>query len=380
MDRFAAEIERLKATNSYRTLRPASGLDFTSNDYLGLAAHPALREAAKKALDEYGVVGVGGSRLLRGHHPLHEALETHAANFFACEKALYFGSGYLANLALFSTLCGRRDAVIFDETIHASMKEGIHASPAERYRAKHNSISSFEKNLKKAREADCQSVWIAVESLYSMDGDFAPLQELVALARTYDAELIIDEAHATGIFGKTGLGLSEELDLDLSGVNAIAVHTCGKALGVAGALVCGPASIIDFLVNKARPFIYSTAPPPMLAASLIRALDLIDEEPERRATLFARIAYANEKLKAVAGNALCSSGSHILPIILGEEEKALKIASELQGAGFDVRAIRPPTVPQGTSRLRISINAMHSENNIADLSIALGRSLEKFAR
>jgi len=376
MDRFAAEIERLKAEHSYRTLRPASGLDFTSNDYLGLAAHPALREAAKKALDEYGIVGAGGSRLLRGHHPLHAELETRGAIFFSCEKTLYFGSGYLANLALFSTLTGRRDAMVFDENIHASMKEGIHASRAERYRARHNDVSSFEENLKKAREANHQSIWIAVESLYSMDGDFAPLQELATLARKYDARLIVDEAHATGTFGKTGRGLSEDLDA----VNAIAVHTCGKALGVAGALVCGSASTIDFLINKARPFIYSTAPPPMLAACLIRALELIDEEPERRQTLLDRVRFAHEKLKAITRCALENSGSQIIPIILDEDERALKIASELQSSGFDVRAIRPPTVPQGTSRLRISINALHSEDNIAELSNALDRAMEKFTR
>jgi 8-amino-7-oxononanoate synthase len=376
MDRFAAEIERLKAAHSYRTLRPASGLDFTSNDYLGLAAHPALRETAKKALDEYGIVGAGGSRLLRGHHPLHEALENRAAAFFGCEKTLYFGSGYLANLALFSALCGRRDAVVFDETIHASMKEGIHASTAERYRAKHNELSSFEENLKKAREANHQSIWIAVESLYSMDGDFAPLGELAALARKYDATLIIDEAHSTGVFGESGRGLSEALNE----ANAITVHTCGKALGVVGALVCGPASTIDFLINKARPFIYSTAPPPMLAASLTRALELIDEEPERRETLLGRIKFAQEKLKASTDDALRFSGSQIIPVILGEEEKALTISADLQNAGFDVRAIRPPTVPQGTSRLRISLNAMHSEDDIAELSTALGRAMQNFAR
>ena len=244
MDRFAAEIERLKAAHGYRTLRPASGIDFTSNDYLGFAAHPALREATKKALDEYGIVGAGGSRLLRGHHPLHAELETRAAEFFSCPKTLYFGSGYLANLALFSTLCGRRDAVVFDENIHASMKEGIHASPAERYRARHNDISSFEKNLKKARSAGSQSIWIALESLYSMDGDFAPLRELAMLAHKYDARLIIDEAHATGVFGKTGRGLSQDLTTDLNAVNTIGVHTCGKALGVAGAIVCGSAPTI----------------------------------------------------------------------------------------------------------------------------------------
>ena len=373
MERIAAEIERLRATHRYRTLHPASGRDFTSNDYLGLAAHPALRAAAKKALDDYGIVGAGGPRLLRGHHPLHAALEARAANFFSSEKALYFGSGYLANLALFSTLCGRHDAVVFDEYVHASIKEGMHGAPAERYRARHNDLSSFEDNLRRAREDGRQSIWIAVESLYSMDGDFVPLDELAKLAVKYEATLIVDEAHATGIFGKTGRGLSEELDE----TNIITVHTCGKALGVAGALVCGSASVIDFLINKSRPFIYSTAPPPMLAAALIRALELIDEEPQRREKLLTCVNLAGEKLKAEAGSALRFSGSQIIPMIIGEENQALNIAADLQGAGFDVRAIRPPTVPQGTSRLRISINATHTEHDITELSMALGRAMEK---
>ena len=375
MERFAAEIERLRATHGYRTLRPASGRDFTSNDYLGLAMHPALREAAKVALDDFGILGAGGSRLLRGHHPLHAALEERAAKFFSAEKTLYFGSGYLANLALFSALCDRHDAIVFDEFVHASIKEGIHASTAGRYRAEHSDLSSFEENLKRARADGRSSIWIAVESLYSMDGDFAPLEDLAKLGREYDATLIVDEAHATGVFGKTGRGLSEDLDE----TNCIAVHTCGKALGVAGALVCGSTSTIEFLINKSRPFIYSTAPPPMLAAALMRALELVDEEPERRERLLVSISIAREKLRAGARDNLPRSGSQIIPVILGEEKRTLEIAADLQKAGFDVRAIRPPTVPQGTSRLRISLNATHTEADIAELGAALDRAVERCA-
>jgi 8-amino-7-oxononanoate synthase len=372
MDRLAAEIERLKATHSYRTLKPASGRDFTSNDYLGLASHPAVREAAKAALDEYGTVGAGGSRLLRGNHPLHEKLEARAAEFFGSERALYFGSGYLANLAIFSALCGRHDAIVFDEFIHASMKEGIHASGAERYRAKHNDVASFKECLKRAASNTRGAIWIAVESLYSMDGDFAPLVELAALACDYEAVLIIDEAHATGVFGKTGRGCAEVLPSQ----ETITLHTGGKALGVACALVCGSASTIDYLINKARPFIYSTAPPPMLAAALIRALDLIDEEPGRREKVHALTRFANEELKAATDAVEHLSGSQIIPVIIGEDERALKVAKALQETGFDIRAIRPPTVPQGTARLRISINASHSEGDIAELGAALGKILK----
>jgi 8-amino-7-oxononanoate synthase len=372
MQRLSAEIEQLKATHNYRMLRPASGRDFTSNDYLGLASHKALREAAKAALDEYGVMGAGGSRLLRGNHPLHETLEASAAAFFGCEKTLYFGSGYLANLALFPALCGRHDAIVFDEFVHASMKEGIHAAPAERYRAKHNDLASFKDALRRAASNTRGVIWIAVESLYSMDGDLAPLVELAALARDYEAALIIDEAHATGVMGRTGRGCAEALPQQ----EIITVHTGGKALGVAGALVCGSSEVIDYLVNKARPFIYSTAPPPMIAAALTRALALVDEEPERREELHALAKAANEAIAAATGAEAHHSASQIIPVLLGGEEKALKVASALQEAGFDIRAIRPPTVPQGTSRLRISINASQTESEIAELGAALAQALK----
>lgn len=372
MKRLAAEIESLKATHSYRTLKAASGRDFTSNDYLGLAAHPVLREAAKAALEEYGIVGAGGSRLLRGHHPLHAALEDDAARFFGCERTLYFGSGYLANLALFSTLCGRHDAIVADEFIHASMKEGIRASSVQRYVAKHNDLSSFKTTLSRAASNTRGAIWIAVESLYSMDGDFAPLVELAALARDYEAVLVIDEAHATGVMGKTGRGCAEILPAQ----EMITVHTGGKALGVAGALVCGSASVIDYLINKARPFIYSTAPPPMLAAALIAALALIDAEPERRDKVHALTRYANEQLMVATDAVEHHSASQIIPVILGGEEQTLKVAEKLQTVGFDIRAIRPPTVPQGTSRLRISINASQTEGDIAELGAALAQALK----
>ena len=373
MRRLSAEIDQLRGKHAYRSLTLSSGRDFTSNDYLGLARHPALRAAAAAAMQEFGVAGAGGSRLLRGHHELHAQLEERAAKFFGSEKALYFGSGFLANLALFSTLCGRHDAVIFDERAHASIKEGIRASPAARYRAAHNDLESFEKELRRARENSAQGLWIAVESLYSMDGDFAPLAELAALARTHDAMLVIDEAHATGVFGARGRGLSEGLEDG----HLIAVHTCGKALGVAGGLICAKAGIIEYLINKARPFIYSTAPPPMLAAALIRALELVGEEPERRERVKSLSRHAKDRLTASAGKAVLPSGSQIIPVVLHEDERAVSAAAALQAAGFDVRAIRSPTVPRGTARLRISINAGHREDEIAALADALGRVLAK---
>jgi 8-amino-7-oxononanoate synthase len=362
---IAAEMERLKAAHRLRTLSLPLGTDFTSNDYLGLARHPGLREAAIMALEEEGMVGATGSRLLRGHHRAHARLEEFAAGHFGVEKTLFMGSGFVANYALFSTLCQRHDAVVFDERVHASVKEGIHASTASRYRARHNDVDSFEAMIASARRKGARRVFVAVESVYSMDGDLAPLKDLDALARRHEAVLVVDEAHATGVFGERGRGLGETLQNE----HWISLHTGGKALGVSGALICGSAEIIDHLVNSSRPFIYSTAPPPHLAATLQRALQLVDEEPWRREIVLKLAAFAYGELNAhdPAGFA----GSQIIPIVLGEEARTLNIARALQKAGFDVRAIRPPTVPDGTSRLRVSIHADHSQDDIRGLAAAL---------
>ena len=362
---IAPELARLKQTHRHRGLALPRGIDFTSNDYLGLSRYPALREAVVTALGETGLAGAGGSRLLRGHHEAHARLEETAAQFFGAGKTLFFGSGFLANFALFSTLAGRRDAVIFDEHIHASVKEGLHATPAARHRARHNDVTSFEAALLRARESGARRVFIAVESVYSMDGDLAPLAELDALARRHDAMLVVDEAHATGVFGAHGRGLGEGLQNE----NWISVHTCGKGLGLSGALVCAEGDVIDYLVNKARPFIYSTAPPPYLAAAVSRALELVDQEPWRRERLLKLARFAHDRLGRPG--AAPFAGSQIIPIILGSEGPALNVAGALQAGGFDVRAIRPPTVAEGTSRLRISIHADHTESEILALAAAL---------
>ena len=359
--RWQAEIERLRQSHRHRALALPKGVDFTSNDYLGLAQHPGLREALIAALERDGTLGAGGSRLLRGHHEEHARLEAFAAIFFGTEKALYFGSGFLANFALFTTLPDRHDAVVFDERIHASVKEGVHASLAERYRARHNDLDSFEAELKRARERGARRIFVAVESVYSMDGDPAPLADLSALVRRLDAVLVIDEAHATGVFGARGRGLAENM------TGAITLHTCGKALGVAGALVCASAETVDYLINRARPFIYSTAPPPCLAAAVTRALQLVDEEPWRRERVLELAKLAHIELNPDTPFA----GSQIVPVILGTDEAALSIAQRVQETGFDVRAIRPPTVPEGTARLRVSVNAGHSEDQIRALGAAV---------
>ena len=365
--RWQAEIDRLRHSHRHRALSLPRGVDFTSNDYLGFSRHPAVRDALIAALERDGMVGAGGSRLLRGHHEDHAKLEAFAAAFFSSEKALYFGSGFLANFSLFTTLADRHDAVVFDERIHASVKEGVHASSAERYRARHNDLDSFAAEVKRARERGARHVFVAVESVYSMDGDLAPLSPLRDLARRFDATLVVDEAHATGVFGARGRGLTEGFQ------NGIALHTCGKALGVAGALVCASGETIDYLINRARPFIYSTAPPPCLAAAVLRALQLVDEEPWRRERVLTLANLAQTELNPHAPFA----GSQIVPVIIGGDEAALSVAQYVQEAGFDVRAIRPPTVPEGSARLRVSINVDHTEAQVRALAAAVHEARQR---
>jgi 8-amino-7-oxononanoate synthase len=286
---------------------------------------------------------------------------------------LYFSTGFLANFALFTTLPNRHDAIVFDERVHASVKDGIHASHARPYKVRHNDLDAFESAVRRARAAGAHDVWIAVESVYSMDGDISPVAELHTLAHAMDAVLIVDEAHGTGVFGPKGRGVSEgRYDERL-----IVLHTCGKALGVAGGLMCGPEVAIDYLINAARPFIYSTAPPPCVAAAVQRALELVDAEPQRRKRLHHVSAIAGAALTDAAGTAVADAGSQIIPVILGAESRALNVAAALRKQGFDVRAIRPPTVPVGSSRLRISISVDRSQDEIRALADALAAALAK---
>jgi len=251
----------------------------------------------------------------------------------------------------------------------------VHAGHAHIYRARHNDVAAFEEAIVRARRAGARDVWLAVESVYSMDGDIAPVAELHALARIHDAILIVDEAHGTGIFGASGRGFTEgRYDERL-----IVLHTCGKALGVAGGLVCGPAVVAEYLINAARPFIYSTAPPAYVACAVRRALELVDEEPERRTRLLALARFAAERLAKCASDKVAAAGTQIIPVVLGAEAAAVEAAAALQHRGFDVRAIRPPTVPAGTSRLRISIGFDRSEDEIAALADALREVLPALA-
>ncbi len=368
LNRYSEQLDGLKSRGVYRRLRAPAGADFTSNDYLGLAAGRSLREALIDALDRGVPVGSGGSRLLRGNHPEHERLEEYAAQFFGAERALLFGSGYAANTALLSTLPQREDLVLYDEYVHASMHDGMKLGRASCLPFPHNDVAAAEDAIRTWRgRGGSGTPWIAVESVYSMEGDLAPLQDLKALAERTAAFLIIDEAHATGVFGVDGRGLAAEFE----GLEYIlTLHTGGKALGVGGALVAGSAVLCDFLVNRARPFIFATAPAPLAAVALRESLRILRDEPQRRARLAALVEHARESISKRLG--VPASRSQILPIIVGESEAAVRIAEAIQTAGFDVRAIRPPTVPAGTARLRISITL-----NVDEAAIdGLGRALE----
>jgi 8-amino-7-oxononanoate synthase len=342
--RLAAHLADLRGAGLYRALCPPTGIDLCSNDYLGLSQHPLLKSRMAAAVEQEGV-GSTGSRLLRGERNCFMRVEQAFANFKQIDRSLYFSSGYLANLAVLTTFPEAGDVIFSDERNHASLIDGVRLSRAEKVVFPHNDPLSLERSIGE-RGGNGQK-FVVVESLFSMDGDEAPLADYAALCRKYNAALIVDEAHAVGIYGERGSGLIEARGV--ADDVFVSVNTAGKALGVGGAFVAGPQNAIEYLIQRGRPFVYSTAPPPALAAALEASLEVIAKEPERRERLLARAAQLRARL-AVPGT------SQIVPVIVGENERAVAIARTLQAAGFDVRAIRPPTVPEGTARLRISVN------------------------
>jgi len=359
-----ADLAALAASGRGRALAPRAGVDFASNDYLGLAGSDALRAGARAALDRGVPLGSGGSRLLRGNHAEHEALEAEAAVFFGGESALFFPTGYAANAALLATLPQRADMVFADALVHASSHEGLRQSRAGHQFIAHNDVDGWDRAIGAWRQGGGTGApWIVVESLYSMDGDFAPLAALAAIARRHDGVLVVDEAHATGVFGPAGRGLVAEVGPRGEGV--ITLHTLGKALGAEGALLVGPRVMRDHLVNRARGFIFSTAPSPLMAAVARAALALGAVAEDRRTALMRRIAVASDVLGALG--AACH-GAPILPLIIGADAATMARAAQLRAAGFDVRGIRPPTVPEGSARLRIAITLNASEADIRALA------------
>ncbi|MGX9574244.1 8-amino-7-oxononanoate synthase [Mesorhizobium sp. f-mel] len=372
LDRYEASLRGLARKNRLRTLITRSGLDFASNDYLGLARSRRMAQALAAALAAGTPVGATGSRLLRGNTPEHEALEAKAADFFGAERALLFGSGYVANFAVLTTLPQKGDLIVLDELNHASAHEGAQAGRAEVMEATHNDANAVNDAIRAWRaKGGSGRVWIVVESLYSMDGDRAPLRELIEVADRHDAFLFADEAHATGVYGPGGRGLAHHLE---GRDNVLVLHTCGKALGGSGALVTAPAVLCDYLVNRCRPFIYATAPSPLMAVAAATALDILVDEPDRRERLASLVALAGKRAEALG---LLASGSQILPVIVGDNARAMALAEALQARGFDVRGIRPPTVPEGTARLRISLTLNVGEADVSALFDALAAEWER---
>jgi 8-amino-7-oxononanoate synthase len=361
--RVRARLAALQADGLLRTLRPPSGVDLSSNDYLCLSRHPLIGRRVIEAVGRNGC-GSTGSRLLRGDCDAFHALEKRFAAFKRAERALYFGAGYLANLALLSTLPERGDAIFSDAFNHASLIDGMRLSKARTLVFPHNDVPALAAML---TETEASVRFVVVESLFSMEGDMAPLAEYAALCRSTGAVLIVDEAHAVGIYGARGTGLIEAASVDHA--SCISINTGGKALGVAGACVAGPSWAVEYLLQRARPFVFTTAPPPAFAEALEASLDVVAREPERRRRVLElaghlRTRLAEHRIRVVPGS------SQIVPVLIGDNDCAVAVAAAMQREGFDVRAIRPPSVPPGTARLRVSINVDLSErllDRFADL-------------
>jgi 8-amino-7-oxononanoate synthase len=373
LERFRSDLAGLAARDRLRALSARAGLDFASNDYLALAESDELKEAAAAALARGVPVGAGGSRLLRGNHPEHEALEEEAARFFRAGSALFFGAGFSANEALISTLPQREDCIFYDALIHASAHDGMRLSRATRAAFPHNDVTTLDESIRAWRPTGgAGRPWILVESLYSMDGDAAPLDALMALAERHEAFLLVDEAHATGVYGPGGRGLAARFE---GRENVITVHTCGKALGVSGALVCLAAPLRDVLINRCRNFIFATAPSPLVASCVRASLKIIETAEDRREALRARVALAGRELQRLCN--VTPSGSQVQPVIVGGDARALSLAARMRARGYDIRAIRPPTVPEGTARLRLSLTLHASEEQIARMIANLSEELSK---
>jgi 8-amino-7-oxononanoate synthase len=373
------ELERLKEAGLYRRLKRVAGdqgptlvldgrevINFSSNNYLGIANHPALAEAAKAAIDRYGC-GSGASRLISGNMTLHEELERVIAEFKGTEAALVFNSGFQANSGIISTLVAEGDVVFSDALNHASIIDGCRLSRAKVAVYGHRDMNQLEHELKQAPSA--RRKLIVSETLFSMDGDEAPLADIVELAQRHGAMVMVDEAHATGVYEPGGAGLVAKLGLG-DGVFA-QMGTLGKALGGFGAYVAGSKALRDLLINRCRSFIFTTSLPPSVMAMGIAAIELVKKEPQRRRALSDHGARLGAGLSAL-GYALGNSRSQILPLMVGDAGRCMELSQRLLERGVFAQGIRPPTVPLGTSRLRITLMATHTRSQI-------DRALEVFA-
>jgi len=370
-ERIAREIESLRERSQLRSLEILGGVNLCSNDYLGLAGDPRLKRAVIEAVASATQVGATGSRLLSGNSREWKELETEFAEFAGTESALYFTSGYAANVGLLSAILQPGDTVFSDALNHASLIDGIRLSGARKIIYPHGDVEFLEQSLRESSHREGAKV-IVTESIFSMEGDVARIEDLLRLATTYSAELIVDEAHALGVRGPEGRGVAAELKLERE-IFAI-VYPCGKALASAGAFVCCGAALRDFLVNRARTFLFSTALPPYFSRQIRAALAIAREEDSRRKHL-REIANALRAELSAAGLNCGTSSTQIVPVILGSNEAALHVAARLQGAGFAVRAIRPPTVPAGTARIRISLTSRITLAEVHRLVAAIGAAV-----
>lgn len=380
---FQKEIEELRAKGFYREMRTVEGeqgssvimdgkrvVMLSSNNYLGLANHPRLKKASIKAALGYGT-GSGASRLISGNMEIHQTLEKELARFKGTERALLFNSGYQANIGVISALAGEGDLILSDELNHASIIDGCRLSRARVRVYKHVNMDSLEGILK--RPSKFKRRLIVTDSLFSMDGDIAPLPDIVDLAEKYSALVMIDDAHGTGVLGEKGKGVIEHFGL--WGKVAIQMGTLSKALGSFGAYIAGSQDLTDYLVNKARSLIYTTALPPSVCASALAALKILEEKPELMVQLRENSLYFRKGMKEL-GYSIPEGETPIIPLILGDPDITMGIVQSLFDEGVFVQGIRPPTVPDGTSRLRITLMATHTKGQL-DQSL---RAFEKIAK
>jgi 8-amino-7-oxononanoate synthase len=365
--RILAELSELQSRAQLRHLETVEGVDLSSNDYLGLAADPRMKRAVLEGVTAATRIASTGSRLLSGHDEVWTQLEHDFARWVGVEAALYFTSGYSANVGLLSALLRPEDVVFSDSANHASLIDGMRLAKCRRVIFPHLDLNFLEEQLRRNASISGSRV-IVVESIFSMEGDAAPLADLAALAERYAAELIVDEAHAIGVRGPSGSGCVAEAGL--SARVLATVHTCGKALASAGAFVCGSENLRRFLINRARTFIFNTGLPPYFASQIAAGMSLAAEANGERLRLRKLSAFLRNELRT-NGFDVGSGDSQIVPVLLGSNEAAVHFAEGLRMRGFGIRAIRPPTVPEGTARIRLSLTAKLSEEILAALVAAM---------
>jgi 8-amino-7-oxononanoate synthase len=373
--RILAELSELESRAELRQLQMVHGIDFSSNDYLGLATDPRMKQAIAEGVEYAARIASTGSRLLSGQSDTWTMLEQDFARWVGTDAALYFTSGYAANLGLLSAILRPEDIVFSDSANHVSIIDGIRLTKSKRVIFPHLNLEFLENEFRRNASASGARI-IVVESIFSMEGDRAPLTELAALADRYGAELIVDEAHAIGVRGPNGSGCVAEAGLSTRVLAT--VHTCGKALASAGAFVCGSENLQKLLINRARTFIFNTALPPYFASQVSAGVKLAADADAGRARLAQLSAFLRNELRT-NGFYIPEIDSQIVPIILGWNDAAVQFAEYLRARGFGVRAIRPPTVPPGKARLRISLTAKHSEDILAELVLAMVQARNEYS-